>query len=131
MLLYGNDMDRKTTPLEAGLDKVIFWDKEFLGKPALLRQQAAGARRKLVGLEMTEKAIPRHGYPVLDIRSRPVGEVTSGTQSPTLGRSIALAYVEPTHAAPGTELLVEIRGAGKAARVVETPFYKRPRAAGA
>jgi glycine cleavage system T protein (aminomethyltransferase) len=130
MLLYGNDMDRATTPLEAGLDKVVAWHKEFVGRSALLAQRDAGVRRRLVALEMTEKAIPRHGYPVLDRQGRSIGVVTSGTQSPTLGKSIALAYVEATHTAPGTDLAVEIRGAAKGARIVETPFYKRPSPAG-
>jgi aminomethyltransferase len=130
MLLCGNDMDRGTTPLEAGLERTIAWHKDFIGKRALLAARDAGLRRKLAGLQMTEKAIPRHGYAVHDLHGRRIGQITSGTQSPTLGKSIALAYLETPHTSPGTEVGVEIRGAAKRAVVVETPFYKRPSSAG-
>jgi aminomethyltransferase len=127
MMLYGSDMDRGTTPLEAGLEWPIAWNSEFLGKAALLRQKQEGVPRRIVGLEMLERAIPRHGYPVLDAQGKRIGEVTSGTQSPTLGKPIALAYVEAgTPAEPGAELAVEVRSAAKKARVAPLPFYKRP-----
>jgi aminomethyltransferase len=125
MLLSGTDMDRKTSPLEAGLDSTIAWDKDFLGRQALLEQRDAGVRRRLIGLEMVDRAIPRHGYRMLQA-GRAVGEVTSGTQSPTLGKAIGLAYVETSCSEPGTELDVEVRNDRKRARVVPKPFYKRP-----
>jgi aminomethyltransferase len=123
--LYGSDMDDGTTPLEAGLAWVVKLDKgEFLGRDAMLRQKEQGLSRKLVGFVLTEAGIPRHGYPVLQ-DGRKVGEVTSGTKSPTLGTSIGLAYVPPSLAAEGSTFAVEIRGRPVAARAVKTPFYTR------
>ncbi len=122
--LYGNDIDRTTTPLEAGLGWVTRLDKPgFVGKDALVAQEAAGVPRKLVGLEVFDRGIPRHGYPVLH-QGRQVGHVTSGTKSPSTGRAIGLAYVEAALSAPGTELAVDCRGKEKPARVVDTPFYQ-------
>jgi glycine cleavage system T protein (aminomethyltransferase) len=123
--LYGSDMDDGTTPLEAGLAWVVKLDKgEFIGREALLRQKEQGLSRKLVGFVLTEPGIPRHGYPVLQ-DGRKVGEVTSGTKSPTLGSSIGLAYVPPALAAEGSTFAVEIRGRPVAAKAVKTPFYTR------
>ena len=123
--LYGADMDDRTTPLEAGLGWVVKLDKgEFVGREALLRQREQGVGRKLVGFVLTEAGIARHGYPVLQ-DGRPVGEVTSGTKSPTLGTSIGLAYLPPALAAEGSTFAVEIRGRPTAARAVRTPFYTR------
>ena len=123
--LYGSDMDDSTTPLEAGLGWVVKLDKgEFVGRDALLRQKAAGVARKLVGFALTDPGIARHGYPVLQ-DGRKVGEVTSGTKSPSLGTSVGLAYVPTALAAEGSTFAVEIRGRPAAARVVKTPFYVR------
>ena len=123
--LYGSDMDDGTTPLEAGLAWVVKLDKgDFIGREALLRQKEQGLSRKLVGFVLTEPGIPRHGYPVLQ-DGRKVGEVTSGTKSPTLGSSIGLAYVPPALAAEGSTFAVEIRGRPVAAKAVKTPFYTR------
>ncbi len=124
--LYGNDIDRTTTPLEAGLGWVTRLDKEggFIGRDALVAQQAAGLTRKLVGLELRDKAIPRAGMKVLD-RGREVGAVTSGTKSPGSGRFIALAYVPISLAKPGVPLSVDHRGRAKAAVVAELPFHRR------
>ncbi len=123
--LYGSDMDDSTTPLEAGLAWVVKLDKgEFVGRDALLRQKAAGVARKLVGFTLTDPGIARHGYPVLQ-DGRKVGEVTSGTKSPSLGTSVGLAYVPTALAAEGSTFAVEIRGRPAAARVVKTPFYVR------
>jgi aminomethyltransferase len=123
--LYGSDMDDSTTPLEAGLAWVVKLDKgEFVGRDALLRQKAAGVARKLVGFALTDPGIARHGYPVLQ-DGRKVGDVTSGTKSPSLGTSIGLAYVPTALAAEGSTFAVEIRGRPAAARVVKTPFYVR------
>ncbi|HKA56132.1 MAG TPA: glycine cleavage system aminomethyltransferase GcvT [Candidatus Binatia bacterium] len=124
-LLYGNDIDAQTTPLEAGLPRLVKFGKEkFLGREALLRQQAGGIARQLVGLKMEEPGIPRHGYGLWH-EGRPVGRVTSGTQSPSLGVGIALGYVPPACAPVGSELAVEIRGRRARARVVARPFFRR------
>ncbi len=123
--LYGSDMDDSTTPLEAGLAWVVKLDKgDFVGRGALLKQKEAGLTRKLVGFVLTDPGIARHGYPVLQ-DGRKVGEVTSGTKSPSLGTSIGLAYVPTALAAEGSTFAVEIRGRAAAARVVKTPFYTR------
>jgi aminomethyltransferase len=123
--LYGSDMDDSTTPLEAGLGWVVKLDKgEFVGRGALVRQKEQGLARKLVGFVVTEPGIARHGYPVLH-EGRKVGEVTSGTRSPSLKVAIGLAYVPPALAAEGSTFAVEIRGTPVAAKVVKTPFYTR------
>jgi aminomethyltransferase len=123
--LYGSDMDDSTTPLEAGLSWVVKLDKgDFVGRDALVKQKEAGVPRKLVGFVLTDPGIARHGYAVLQ-DGRKVGEVTSGTKSPTLGTSIGLAYVPTALAAEGSVFAVDIRGRAAAARVVKTPFYDR------
>jgi aminomethyltransferase len=122
-VLYGADIDAETTPLEAGLEAFVCFDKpEFLGREALLRQRSQGVTRRLVGLELAEGAVPRRGYAVF-AGGRCIGRVTSGTKSPMLGRGIALGYVEAAVSTPGTVLEVEIRGRRTPARVVEPPFY--------
>ncbi len=123
--LYGSDMDDETTPLEAGLAWVVKLDKgDFIGRAALQRQKEQGLSRKLVGFQLTEPGIARHGHPVVR-DGLPVGVVTSGTRSPTLKTSIGLAYVPPALAAEGSALAVEIRGKPVAAVVVKTPFLSR------
>ncbi len=127
MRLYGNDIDETTSVLEADLAWIVGWNKgEFLGAEALRRQRAEGVTRKLVGFEVTDRAIARHGYPVLD-GDRPVGVVTSGTLTPFLKKAIGLAYVPVEKAQPGAEVLIDVRGRRARARVVPLPFYKRPR----
>jgi aminomethyltransferase len=129
MLLYGNDMDETTTLVEAGLGWTLSFDEakgDWNGRDVLLEQKTKGAPRKLVGFEATERGIPRHGYPVF-VGDAPSGAVTSGTYAPFLQKSIGLAYLPSGSAAVGTELSVEIRGRRIGARVVPTPFYKRPR----
>jgi len=91
-----------------------------------VRQQSAGVTRRLVGFEMKERGIARHGYPILS-GGKAVGEVTSGTHAPTLGKALGLGYVPVALAAPGTMIDIEIRGQGVAAQVVPTPFYRRER----
>ncbi len=127
MPLYGSELDVTTTPLEAGLGWLVHLEmpKPFLGREVLERQSAEGVTRKLVGLKLQGRAIARHGYPVLR-HGQPVGVVTSGTWSPTLGEAIALAYVPSDAAKLGTELAVEIRGKAAPALVVKRPFYRRP-----
>jgi aminomethyltransferase len=102
---------------------------EFVGRTALEKAKAAGVKRLLVGLEMTERGIARDGYKVLDTSGREVGYVTSGSPAPFLKKNIALAYVPTELAAVGTAVKVEIRGQGVGAVVVPTPFYKRPKKA--
>jgi aminomethyltransferase len=121
--LYGNDIDESTSPIEAGLGWVVKPAKgDFIGRDEIEKVRAAGPKRRLVGLEMGDRAAARHGFPVLH-GGRSVGTVTSGSYGPSVDRTIALAYVETPLAAVGTELAVEIRGQGRPARVVKTPFY--------
>jgi len=121
--LYGNDIDDTTNPLEAGLGWVVKPAKgDFLGRAAVEAVRAKGPARKLVGIEMADRSVARHGYPMVK-DGAPIGIVTSGTFGPSVERSIALAYVGAAHGAVGTELGVEIRGQAKAARVVKTPFH--------
>ena len=126
MPLYGQDLDPTTTPLEAGLGWLVHLEMPtgFEGREALEAQTAAGVSRRLVGLKLQGRAIARHGYPVLH-GEQPVGTITSGSWSPTLGEAIALAYVPTSLAALGTELAVEIRGKAEPATVVRRPFYRR------
>jgi aminomethyltransferase len=126
MPLYGNELDRTTNPFEANLGRVVKLDKpgDFIGRAALERVAATGPARRLVGLVMEGRGIARHGYPV-HAEERRTGVVTSGTQSPTLGSPIAMAYVAPGDAEPGTILEVEIRDQRVPARVVPLPFYER------
>jgi aminomethyltransferase len=126
MPLYGNELDLETNPFEAGLGRVVKLDKpdDFVGKAALEKVAREGPSRKLVGLVVEGRGIARHGYPVFSGERR-TGVVTSGTQSPTLGVPIAMAYVASSDAEPGTVVDVEIRGARVPARVVALPFYRR------
>jgi glycine cleavage system T protein (aminomethyltransferase) len=126
MPLYGNELDRDTTPFDAGLGRVVKLEKpgDFVGREALARVAREGPRKRLVGLSVTGRGIARHGYAVLNGERR-TGVVTSGTQSPTLGRPIAMAYVAPPDGEPGTILNVEIREQPVAAEVVPLPFYRR------
>jgi aminomethyltransferase len=127
MPLYGNELDLETTPYDAGLGRVVKLDKpgDFVGRAALERVAADGPSKRLVGLVVDGRGIARHGYPVL-AGERRTGVVTSGTQSPTLGVPIAMAYVAPGDAEPGTILAVEIRNAPVPTKVVDLPFYRRP-----
>jgi len=125
MPLYGNDIDESTTVIEAGLGWTIGWDKgDFIGRDRLREQQENGPARTLIGFEMIEGGIARHGYAVSVAGSR-VGAVTSGTHAPFLGRAIGMAYVPVALTAPGTEIDIDIRGRAAKARVVPRPFYKR------
>lgn len=125
--LYGHELTRETTPLEAGLARFVRTGKgEFLGRDELLAQERDGVRRRLVGIEMTGAGIPRQGYPVRR-DGVVVGAVTSGTKSPTLNKAIGLAYVEAVCAEIDTAVDVEIRNKTVAARVVPRPFYRRPK----
>lgn len=121
--LYGNELDAEHTPLEAGLAWITKLDKgHFVGRDALLAQKKEGIRRRLVGLVLGERAFPRHGYGIL-ADGEPVGVVTSGTVSPSLGIGIAMGYVPAQRAAPGTKLQVDARGRALDAVVRRPPFY--------
>jgi len=124
MALYGNDIDRTTNPIEAGLSWIVSFDKgDFIGRDALLKQKEEKPSRRLVCLELEGRAFPRHGYEVVS-ESRPVGKVTSGTFSPSLKKPIALAYVPRALAKPGRQVEVTIRDRQFPAVVVKPPFYK-------
>jgi aminomethyltransferase len=126
--LYGQELSKEITPIEAGIGFAVKTDKAvpFIGQEVLKAQKENGAPRKLVGIEMIDRGIPRSHYPVFAGEER-IGEVTTGTQSPTLKKNVGLALIKSEHAALGTELYVEIRGKRLKAQVVATPFYKRPK----
>jgi glycine cleavage system T protein (aminomethyltransferase) len=125
MRLYGNDIDDTTTALEADLGWIVGWKKDdFLGAAALRRQKANGVSRKIVGFEMLDRGIARHGYDVF-IGADQVGVVTSGTQTPFLKKAIGMAYLPAAQGAVGSEFDIDIRGRRTRARVVPMPFYKR------
>lgn len=127
--LYGHELAEDVSPLEAGLERFVRFDKgEFIGRDALLAQRERGLARRLAGLEVLDRAIARQGHPVTDGEGRPVGEVTSGSFAPTLGKSLAMAFVPPALAEPGRELGVVVHGRRRPARVVPLPFYRRRRA---
>ena len=119
-LLSGTDFDGRQTTLQTGPGWALKWEHEFIGRDALIRLRELPYRR-LVGLELQEKGIPRHGYAVR-ANGRDVGTVTSGSMSPMLGKGIALAYVDPEHASPGEEMEMVIRDRPVRAKVVVTPF---------
>jgi aminomethyltransferase len=125
MRLYGNDIDETTSVLEADLGWIIAWQKpDFVGRDALARQRQQGVARRLVGFEMIDRGIARHGCDVYVGGARS-GAVTSGTQTPFLKKAIGMAYLPVAHTAPATEFEVDVRGRRLKARVVPMPFYKR------
>ncbi len=127
MRLYGNDMDETTTLVEADLGWIVGWKKDdFLGADVLRRQKADGVSRKLVGFEVLDRAIARHGYDVY-VDGAKAGVVTSGTQTPFLKKAIGMAYLPADRTAAGTEFEVDVRGRRVRAQVVPMPFYKRPK----
>jgi aminomethyltransferase len=127
MRLFGNDIDETTSVLEADLGWIVGWKKDdFLGADVLRRQKAEGVSRKLVGFEMVDRAIARHGYDVY-VDGEKAGVVTSGTQTPFLKKAIGMAYLPVAAATPDREFEIDIRGRRVRARVVPMPFYKRPR----
>ncbi len=124
--LYGNDLNDNTSPIEAGLGWITkFTDtKDFVNKAELLKQKTEGVSRKLVGFEMIDKGIPRQHYPIMDNEGNSIGEVTSGTQSPSLKIAIGMGYVKPEYTKPGTEIFINIRDKALKATVVKLPFLK-------
>lgn len=126
LALYGQELSPEISPLEAGIGFAVKLNKEadFIGKEALKQQKEKGAARKLVGIEMIDRGIPRHGYPVYK-GDELIGEVTTGTQSPSLKKNIGLVLIQNEYADLDSEMEVEIRGKRLKAKVVPTPFYKR------
>jgi aminomethyltransferase len=124
MPLYGNELDRTVTPVEAGLSFALNKNGGFNGAEVVLKQMRDGSAKKLVGLKMRDKRVPRHGYPVM-VNGQNVGVVTSGTLSPTLGYALGMAYVPTTSSAVGSIVEVDIRGTMCTAEVVALPFYRR------
>jgi len=126
-LLYGNDIDEHTTPLEAGVDWAVSFTKgEFLGKPVLEKQRQEGPARQFIGFELLEKGVPRHGFAIRSTAPEPIGEVTSGNLSPLLQKGIGLGYVRSDFAKPETTIMIDIRGKLVPAKIVKPPFYTRP-----
>src|SRR5262249_23350353 len=117
--------DDDHTPLEAGLGWIVKLDKaEFVGKQVLQQQKAEGIKRKLVGFELTEAGVPRHGYKIVK-DGQPVGEVTSGTMGPSVKKAIGIGYVPTALSEVGSVFQIDIRGRAVGAKVVKTPFYNR------
>jgi glycine cleavage system T protein len=122
--LFGNDIDDTTSPLEAGLGWITKFTKEFTNSEHFAAQKAAGLQRKLVGIEMIDKGIPRHGYKMKNAEGAEIGVVTSGTQSPSLNKAIGMAYLVAGSNALDTEVFVEVRDKLLKAKVVKLPFYQ-------
>lgn len=123
--LYGNDIDDTTSPIEAGLGWITKFTKDFTNRAAIEAQKTNGVSRKLVGFEMIDRGIPRHDYPVADANGQVIGKVTSGTQSPTLGKAIGLAYVNTEFAKSGSEICIIIRDKAVKAIVCKIPFLRK------
>ena len=124
--LHGNDIDPSTNPIEAGLGWITKLDKgDFIGKTAIAKVKSDGPSRKLVGFEVESKQIARHGYPILK-DNKSIGQVTSGTFSPCLKKSIGLGYVAIEYSSVDTEIAIDMRGRPVSARIIKTPFYRRP-----
>jgi aminomethyltransferase len=124
MTLYGNDIDQTTLPVEAGMSWIVDFDKEFIGSEAIKQQRQEKPERRLVCLLLEDRVVPRHGYEIFDGETK-VGEVTSGTYSPSLQKPIALGYVVRKKSKAGTELQIDIRKKRWTATVVKPPFYKK------
>lgn len=120
--LYGNDIDDRTSPLEAGLGWITKFTKDFTARDILEKQKAAGVAQKLVGFEMIDKGIPRHDYEIRNAAGEVIGRVTSGTQSPSLQKAIGLGYVKTPYAALDSEIYISVRDKQLKARVVKVPF---------
>lgn len=123
--LYGNDINDTTTPIEAGLSWITKFTKDFIAKDILLQQKEKGVSKKLVGFEMIERGIPRQHYPIVDANGNTIGEVTSGTQSPSLNKAIGMGYVKTEFSKPDTEIFILIREKPIKAKVVTLPFLKK------
>jgi aminomethyltransferase len=124
--LHGHEIDAATSPIEAGLERFVRPEGQFVGAEILRRQREQGVARTLVGLQLPGRSAPRAGY-AIQFQGQEVGRVTSGTYSPTLDTSIAMGYVLVAHAAPGQNLTVDMRGRATPVEVVPLPFYTRSR----
>lgn len=120
--LYGNDIDDNTSPLEAGLGWITKFTKEFTSKKIFEQQKNNGLEKKLIGFEMIDKGIPRHGYEIKDQGGATIGVVTSGTQSPSLGKAIGMGYVRTAYATPDTQFFIKVRDKLLQAKVTKIPF---------
>lgn len=120
--LYGNDIDDTTSPLEAGLGWITKFTKDFTAKDILQQQKAEGIKRKLVGFEMVDKGIPRHGYDICDAEGNKIGYVTSGTQSPSLGKAIGMGYVQMENSSIDSIIYIKVRDKLVQAKVAKIPF---------
>jgi aminomethyltransferase len=123
--LHGNDIGPETNAIEAGLGWVCALEHEFTGVDVLRRTRAAGPERRLVAFRMRERAIPRGGCEILDASGAPIGEVTSGTMSPSLGEGIGMGYVSAPHTAPGSAIVIDVRGRRHGAEVAKKPLYRK------
>jgi aminomethyltransferase len=123
--LYGNDIDDTTNPIEAGLGWITKFTKPFVGEQYAMDLKENGVKRKLVGIEMLERGIPRHGYEIVDSSGQNIGVVTSGSQTPSLEKSIGMAYVNIPYNKIDSEVFVKIRDTNVKAKVVKTPFYQK------
>jgi aminomethyltransferase len=120
--LYGNDIDDTTSPLEAGLGWITKFTKDFTAKEILQKQKEEGVKRKLVGFEVVDKGIPRHGYDICNESGEKVGYVTSGTQAPSLGKAVGMGYVQTELSAIDTNIFIKVRDKLLQAKVVKIPF---------
>lgn len=125
LCLYGNDITDETSPIEAGLGWITKFNKDFLSKETFLKQKEEGVQRKLVGIELIDKGIPRHENKIYNIQSKEIGVITSGTQAPYLNKPIAMGYVKTEYCQPDSEILIEGRNKLLKAKVVKLPFYKK------
>ena len=123
--LYGNEINDETSPLEAGLGWVTKFTKDFVNSENIKAEKEAGIKNKLIGFELIDRGIPRRDYEIVDADGNVIGKVTSGTQSPSLGKGIGLGYVTKDFAAEGAEIFIRIRKNDVKAKVVKTPFYKK------
>lgn len=123
--LYGNDINDETSPLEAGLGWITKFTKEFINSENLKKQKESGIDKKLVGFILQERGIPRAHYPIVNNTGEVIGEVTSGTQSPSMGVGIGLGYVKSEYATPGTEIAISIRNKNLAAKIEKLPLFKK------
>jgi len=123
--LYGNEINDETSPLEAGLGWVTKFTKDFVNSANIKAEKEAGIKNKLIGFELIERGIPRHDYEIVDAEGNVIGKVTSGTQSPSLGKGIGMGYVTKDFATEGSEIYIRIRKNDVKAIIVKTPFYKK------
>jgi aminomethyltransferase len=123
--LYGNDINDETSPIEAGLGWITKFTKDFINSENLKKQKEEGVKRKLVGFILQEKGIPRGHYPIVNLQGETIGEVTSGTMTPSMGVGIGMGYVKSEYATPGTEIAITVRNKNLLAKVEKFPLYKK------